>query len=248
MTGLPFLLATVLAATSTLFPAEPPPRDGETLIRQMRERYEGRWYETLTFVQKTTLPSGRVETWYEALSAPGKLRIDIAPLDSQRTLLFRNDSLYEFRGGQRVAAQDLVHPLMVLGFDVYFQPESVTIAKLRALGYDLSRLHETTWQGRATYVVGAQAGDSTTRQFWIDKERLYFVRSLEPAPNDSTKTAETRFEKYHEKGGGWLEHEVQFLLDGQLRMREEYGDARVGVALDSLLFRTDEWTPPAYIK
>src|SRR5688572_24064899 len=166
----------------------------------MRERYQGRWYETLTFVQKTTLPNGKVETWYEALSAPGKLRIDIAPLDSQRTLLFRNDSLYEFRGGQRVAARELVHPLMVLGFDVYLQPDSVTIAKLRGLGYDLSRLHETTWRGRPTYVVGAAAGDTTSRQFWIDKERLYFVRSLEPAPGDATKLAETRFEKYRAMG------------------------------------------------
>ena len=248
MPGLIIFLAAALAAMSFPLTAAPPPRNGEALIRQMRERYEGRWYETLTFVQKTTLPNGKVETWYEALSAPGKLRIDIAPLDSQRTVLFRNDSLFEFHRGRRVAARPLVHPLMVLGFDVYLQRESVTIAQLRALGYDLSRLHETTWQGRPTYVVGAMAGDSTTRQFWIDKERLYFVRSLEPAPSDSTKTAETRFEKYREMGGGWLEHEVQFLVAGQVRMREEYGDTRVGVPLDTLLFRTDQWTSPSWIK
>ena len=246
MLGLSLLLASALAAMPV--PLDPPPRDGEALIRLMRERYEGRWYETLTFVQKTTLPNGKVETWYEAMSAPGKLRIDIAPLDSQRTLLFRNDSLYEFRGGVRVAARELVHPLMVLGFDVYLQPEAVTVEKLRGLGFDLSRLHETTWQGRRTYVVGALAGDTTSRQFWIDQERLYFVRSLEPAPNDSTKIAETRFEAYRKMGGGWLEHEVQFLLAGEVRMREEYGQTRIDVPLDSALFQTDQWTRPGWIK
>ncbi|HEU5042331.1 MAG TPA: hypothetical protein VFT84_15990 [Gemmatimonadales bacterium] len=248
MLALSLLLTTALVSAAAPVPVDPPPRDGEALIRQMRERYHGRWYETLTFVQKTTLPNGKVETWYEALAAPGRLRIDIAPLDSMRTLIFRDDSLFEFRGGHRVAARHLIHPLMVLGFDVYVQPEEVTIGKLRRLGFDLSRLHETTWQGRPTYVVGAVAGDSTTRQFWIDKERLYFVRSLEPAPQDPSKVAETRFEDYREMGGGWLEHEVVFLLNGEVRMREEYGDTRVRVPLDSALFRTDAWTAPTWIK
>ena len=30
------------------------PADGEALVRMMRARYAGRWYKTLTFVQKTT--------------------------------------------------------------------------------------------------------------------------------------------------------------------------------------------------
>ncbi len=246
MLGSSLLLAAAVLVAAPLS-HDPPPRNGEELIRQMRERYEGHWYRTLTFVQKTTLPDGRVETWYEALSAPGMLRIDIAPLDSMRTLIFRSDSLYEFRGGKLVSSRDLVHPLLLLGFDVYVQPESVTVEKLRRLGYDLTRLHETTWQGRLTYVVGAAAGDTTTRQFWIDKERLYFVRSLEPAPQDPAVTVETRFEKYREMDGGWLELEVLFLSNGQVRMREEYGDPRTGVAFDPELFRTDRWGPPGWI-
>ena len=242
------LLFAIAAGSAAPVPRDPPPRDGVALIRQMRQRYQGRWYETLTFVQTTTLPNGKVETWYEALAAPGRLRIDIAPLDSMRTLIFRDDSLVEFRGGRRVGGKTLIHPLMVLGFDVYVQPEDVTVGKLRELGYDLSRLHETTWEGRPTYVVGAESGDTITRQFWIDKERLYFVRSLEPAPQDSTKRSEIRFGQYRPMGGGWLEHEVLFLVDGEVRMREEYGDTRIGVPLDSALFRTDTWTPPAWIR
>lgn len=242
------LLAGMLVATSPATRADPPPKDGAALIRQMRERYDGKWYRTLTFVQTTTLPNGKVETWYEALSAPGNLRIDIAPLDSMQTLIFRNDSLYEFKGGRLAAARELIHPLMVLGFDVYVQPDSVTTAKLRALGYDLGRLHEATWQGRPTYVVGAAPGDSTTRQFWIDKERLYFVRSLEPAPQNPSVTLETRFERYLPMGGGWLEHEVLFLANGQVRMREEYADPRIDVPLDSTLFNADVWKAPTWLR
>ena len=124
----------------------------------MRDRYAGKWYRTLTFTQKTTLPDGKVETWYEALELPGKLRIDIAPLDSGKTLLFRNDSLYVFEQKKLKGSQPLVHPLMVLGFDVYQAPVKETVRKLRGLKFDLTKLHQTTWQGRPTYVVGAEAG------------------------------------------------------------------------------------------
>ncbi len=139
---LPFPSAIALDPGST-----PPPRNGEELLTLMRERYAGKWYRTLTFTQKTTLPDGKIETWYEALELPGKLRIDIAPLDSGKTLLFRNDSLYVFDQKTLKASQPLVHPLMVLGFDVYQAPVKETAQKLRGLKFDLSKLHQTTWAG-----------------------------------------------------------------------------------------------------
>ena len=51
------LLGIVFGLTPALAAVEPP-RNGEELIRQMRDRYDGKWYRTLTFVQKTTLPNG----------------------------------------------------------------------------------------------------------------------------------------------------------------------------------------------
>ena len=74
---MPSLVTWLVAATLSLAP-----KTGEDVVRAMNERYAGRWYKTLTFVQKTTYPDGRIETWHEALSMPGLLRIDIEPLDS----------------------------------------------------------------------------------------------------------------------------------------------------------------------
>ncbi len=68
---LSLLLASRALAQSPARDEAPPPRTGEELIQQMRQRYDGKWYRTLTFVQKTTLPDGKIEIWYEALSAPG---------------------------------------------------------------------------------------------------------------------------------------------------------------------------------
>lgn len=214
----------------------------------MRERYAGKWYRTLTFTQKTTLPDGKVETWYEALELPGKLRIDVAPLDSMKTILFRNDSVYAFEQGKLKDAKPLVHPLMVLGFDVYEAPVSQIVGKLRGLNFDLSKLHQTTWQGRPTYVVGAEPGDTVSPQFWIDVERLYFVRSLEPSKKTPGVINDTRFGKYIPLAGGWVEMEVLFLANGQQRVKEEYSNAKANVRLDSLIFDPSTWKAPGWVK
>jgi hypothetical protein len=224
------------------------PANGEQLIKQMRDRYSGKWYRTLTFTQKTSFADGRVETWYEALELPGKLRIDVAPLDSMKTLLFRNDSLYQFSQGKLKESKPLVHPLMVLGFDVYGAPVGETVKKLKDLGYDLSKLHERTWQGRLTYVVGAQPGDTVSPQFWIDAERLYFVRSVEPSKKDPTVINDTRFEKYIPLGGGWVETEVLFLSNGKQVVKEEYLEPKADVKLDPAIFVPDTWTAPGWVK
>lgn len=242
----------VLAAAPSPVAATPgaaidPPKDGVELLGLMRERYLGKWYRTLTFVQKTTLADGKVETWYEAAELPGKLRIDIAPLGGKRTLLFRNDSIYEFEGGKLAESRPMIHPLMVLGFDVYAQPVDKTIRQLQALGFDLTRLHESTWQGRPAYVVGAAAGDTVTRQFWIDKERLYFVRMVEPGKQNPTARVETQFNKYIPMGQGWLETEVRFMVNGETKILEEYTEPKAGVELNPAIFEARRWVPPGWV-
>jgi hypothetical protein len=238
----------VLATVPSPVGAIATPKDGVELIGRMRERYVGKWYRTLTFVQKTTLADGKVETWYEAAELPGKLRIDIAPLEGKNTLLFRNDSLYEFKAGKLAESQPMVHPLMVLGFDVYAQPVDATVRQLQALGFDLGKLYESTWQGRPAYVVGAAAGDSVTRQFWIDKERLYFVRMVEPGKQNPSTRVETQFNKYIPMGQGWLETEVRFMVNGETRMLEEYTEPKAGVELNPAIFEPGRWVPPGWVR
>ena len=241
------LCLVALAAVSPSALSTDPPKDGVEVVTRMRERYLGKWYRTLTFIQKTTLPDGKVEIWYEAAELPGKLRIDIAPLQGKNTILFRNDTLYDFKGGKLAEAKPLIHPLMVLGFDVYAQPLDKTLSQLRELGFDLGKVHQAEWQGRPTYVVGAAAGDSLSRQFWIDQERLYFVRMVEPGKKDPATKVETQFNRYIPMGDGWLETEVRFLVNGETKMLEEYTKPRAGVKLDPAIFDPDRWVAPGWV-
>ena len=231
------VLIAALSLASSL--AGPAPRDGRELIRAMHERY-GAWYHTIAFTQHNTATDsvGR-EThsiWREYAALPGRLRIDFLPADSGRGILFRGDTEYVFARDSLQRAIPLVHPLLLLGFDVYLQPAETTLAKLERLGFDLSVMHEETWQGRPMYVVGAALGDRQRLQFWVDRERLVFVRLLQPGRPDSTRTAETRFEDYRVTGSGWLSARVVFLRDGRPVWLEEYVDVKTDLPLDPGLF------------
>jgi hypothetical protein len=217
----------------------PAPRDGRELIRAMHDRY-GTWYRTVSFTQHNTATDSAGHethsTWREYAALPGKLRIDFLPADSGQGALFRSDSEYIFGHDTLVRAVPFVHPLMVLGFDVYLQPPESTLAKLERLGFDLSILHEDTWDGRPVYVVGAAAGDRQRLQFWVDRDRLVFVRMLQPGRRDPARVAETRFEDYREVGAAWLSARVRFFQDGKPVWLEEYVDVRTDVPLDPGLF------------
>jgi hypothetical protein len=226
-------------------PAAPSITTAEQLVTAMHDRYAGKWYSTLSFVQKNTryLPDGRTDTstWSEVLSFPGKLRIDVEPRTNGNGNIYRNDTVYVFNSGRLVRQARAPHPLLLLGFDVYFIPVERSIASLRGIGFDIRRMHEATWQGRPAYVVGAAPGDTRSRQFWIDRDRLVFVRMIEPSRRDTTKTAEIRFNRYYEVGGGWLAPEVEFLIDGARDFLEEYTEIKTGVAVADSVFDPGRW-------
>jgi hypothetical protein len=229
------------------------PKSGEDLVRQMHERYAGKWYHTLTFIQTTTHPDQPTETWYEAGTIPGKLRIDIAPLDSMKAFMYVGDSAFVFDGGKRVAAQRDRNLLMTLGFDVYGQPPETTIAQLRAQSMDLDKIREDTWNGTKVWVVGAEKGDSTTNQFWIEQKRLLFVRLIEAHPSQKNPSGppnllDITFENYQPLGKTWVAPKCVIKVNGKEVQREEYHDIRADVTLPPDLYDTEVYHKAAWIE
>src|SRR6266849_920951 len=76
----------------------------EDLVQTMQKKYAKSWYKTATFVQKTTNidkdGNTKVETWYEAMSLPGSLRIDFTPTKDGNGILFTNSQIYVFKNGK----------------------------------------------------------------------------------------------------------------------------------------------------
>lgn len=103
-------------------------------------------------------------------------------------------------------------------------------------------MREDTWQGKPVYVVGAKQGDTRSKQFWIDKKNLYFVRLIEPIGKDKTQIQEIEFNKYQPvRTGGWIAPEVVFMVDGKRVFLEEYTEIQTNVAVDTNLYDPQKW-------
>ena len=215
-------------------------RSGGDVLRAMHDRYANSWYKTLTFIQKSTTynPDGttKVETWYEALAPPGKLRIDIGPPSNGDGYLMVDGTLTIFKGGKVSATRPLVNMLLELGFDVYGQAAEITDNVVKGEGYDLKKVHEETWEGLPVYVVGAEQGDLKSKQFWVEKKRLLFVRLFEPTRADPKAFQDVRFEDYREMAGGWVAARVEVYANDKKVFSEEYSNIQGNVKLDSGTF------------
>ena len=235
------MVSLVLLGLLSLSPSDP--RDGRELLGQMRQR--AHMYRTLTFTQTTKRPGRPDETWYESARIPNTLRIDIAPMDSGRAIIFRNDSVYSFRGGRMLRSGPYVHTLLLLLGDVFTIPVDSSIARLTREGFDLSKIHEDRYDNRKVWVVGADAGDTTSSQFWIDADRLYMVRMIEHGQDGSTM--DSKILQHQRINGIWVETEMVFYRNGQELQRELYNDVHVNPQLDDAIFEPATYTRPRWI-
>jgi outer membrane lipoprotein-sorting protein len=236
--------ATILAATVICGPvsaaAQSSMASGEAVVNAMYRRYADTWYKTVSFTESMMRRTGAdsvSETWDEVLLMPDRLRIDVRGANPKRAYIYNGDSLFVVRGDSvtRLAQPNL---LFLMGFSVYRQPVEQTLRELRALHFAMTPVREDSWEGRSVYVIGAAKGDLRSRQLWIDRDRLFFLRALQPDARDSAKTDDYRFDNYKHEPGGWISETVLELLDGKVVFHEEYRDVRVNAQLDPAMFQS----------
>jgi hypothetical protein len=247
------LATSLIAAGCTMGPAgsvggtTPAPHDGTAILRAMHERYAGRWFQTLTFVQRTTSrrPDGteQVSTWYEAQRGP-RLRIDMGDPSEGNGALYTADSLYVMKGGKVARAMAEGNPFLPLIVGVYLQPLDVTLGQIARYQVDLTKSYSRDWEGEPTYVVGAAAAsDTTSPQFWVERRRLIVTRFLMPLfPTTDKRNQDVRLENNVRVRGGWLATRVRMLDKGAPIQTEEYSDWRGDVPLAESFFLPERWS------
>jgi sulfur carrier protein ThiS len=78
------------------------------------------------------------------------------------------------------------------------------------------------------YVVGAKAGDSTSNQMWVDRDRLRLVRFIQRnRSGERTTISDIRVQNYKEIQGFEVPTEFLVLRNGRPVWREQYADVRV---------------------
>jgi hypothetical protein len=234
--------AQVASPTTGSAPAPTPSisvSDGESLIRAMHARYNGNWPRMITYNQTTSLlaQSGQNsdQTWYVAISAPGRQRIDYVNPDLGNGMMVRADSTYFFTNGRQVRTAVGWNDLLLLTQDVYHQNPEVTISVLRSLGYQLSRMQSRSFDGRTTYVIGASSStDSASRQFWVERDRLVLVRVREKRRENDF--SDIRLGDFIKVGDGLIAKQTYQLQNGVPRLHQLIANAKVDPALAPDLF------------
>jgi hypothetical protein len=244
----PFAVVLLLGAPSVLAQTKAP-TTGREVLERMRAAYAGKWYHTLTFVQKTTrrLPSGSdtVQTWYESLRHTPEtgtwLRIDIGHPSEGNGIVSSADSSFPVRGGKLTVARAGGNDFLPLIEGVYVQPVERTEKEIAPTNVDMSHVTGGKWQGRDVWIVGtASASDTTSPQFWVDTQRKVVVRMILARPASSPM--DVHLGGYVPLKGGWLATKVEMFVDGVRRQAEEYSDWKADVPLDPGLFSPATWS------
>ena len=245
-----FAVVAIVCSTSLVAPSVAlAQRSGREVLDAMRTAYDGKWYHTLTFTQKTTLRGAdgteRVQTWYEALrhtSASGtQLRIDVGDLKDGNGVIYTADSLWRVRSGKLAGATADGNVFLPLIEGVYVQPVDRTVRELAPTQVDMSKVYQGTWQGRPAWVVGASsAADTASPQFWVDTQRKVVTRMI-LAPVPSRPPMDIHLDGYERAGNGWLATKVTMYVGGVVQQSEEYSNPKVGGELDAMLFDPAKW-------
>lgn len=234
-------------------PEESPPAaltSARDVITGMHDKYAGKWYRTLRFAQTNTFytSSGREEKsrWVENLSVPGRLRIDFEPLSSRSGLLILNNRVTTFDNGRRVDSRRSIQPILTLTADVYAIPAAMTMRRLDSLRIDLGRFRTARLEKKRVYVIGAEDGDLTSNQIWIDADRLLLIRLIQSDKRGNrTITTDTRVGDYRDIDGFPIAHEFISMRDGKPYFKEEYENVRVNADLPAGIFDASRWSAVA---
>jgi hypothetical protein len=223
---------------------------GTQIVQSMHDKYAGKWFKTLTFVQTTTRPvqtKDSLATWYESALLPGRLRIDVGKPSEGNGVLYTHDSTYRIKDGALQQAAAGGNPLIPTLFDVYVVPVDRSLSDIReTLKIDLSKVSEGTFDNRPVYIVGAAPGNERAPQIWVDKERLVVLRQIFAA-NDTT-FIDAQLKDYRPIGKSWIAPRCEFYLNGKLIQKEDYGDIKADVPLSAALFDPAQWkTAPHWV-
>ena len=208
-----------------------------SLLKEMYDRYHNKWQSSLSFNQTTERYRNdslvKSDIRYERISYPDKLRIDFTSPNSGNGIIFRSDSTYVFSNNKITRAIKNENELSFFLGGLYFVPFNEVLAHFKALKYELSKFHTSTWKGKPVYVIGADKDDEKINQLWIDQENLIPVRFLK---YDKNGKEEGWFEDHVRLNGGWSETKCTFIVNDRLLQVEKYHDVVSGGAIDQSIF------------
>lgn len=203
-------------------------KNGEDLVAAMHKRYYKAPCKIYSFSQRNThykadTVSGHSE-WHEIIEFPDKFRIDFGDKAEGNFVVFKNDSVFNFKAGKQVKLRADSNTLLLLLGGMYYRNLEDVFARIKVQGYDLKIISSQKWNGEDVFVIGAGENDLSKNQFWVNKKTLRVLRIIEArGQNDQM---DMRFEAHQDWCKGYVETKVSFRRNGKLEQVEEYYDIK----------------------
>ena len=148
-------------------------------------------------------------------------------------MIQKKDSVFNFRKGKLFRRGPKGEDLTFLLGGLYFIPfDSVKIRMVKE-GYDISKAHESVWEGNKTYVIGTENDGDKANQLWIDMKKLIVVRFVKYTGTDKL---EAIFSGHIPLGKAWSETACSFYANNKLIQKEKYYDCLANTEMDMRLF------------
>lgn len=208
-------------------------KDGKELLRAMHKKYAGKYCQTITFDQKTTRLDSTgankdTSYWYEWISYPDKFRIDFGKKFGGNCVIFKNDSVFNFRNHKLVKKGRDENDLLLLLGGMYFRPIDSVLARLTRSGYNFE-LKEMSDPAKE-YIFG----DSNGQKVIVDAKDLKVLSiTMKYGEKDFL---EIRFDEFKKTCKGFTETKVSAYKNGKPEQKEEYLNLKTSITIPDSIF------------
>jgi hypothetical protein len=200
------------------------------LIQTMHDRNTNNWVKSFSFIQSTYRyqPNGNIDTslWYETITYPDKFRIDFGEPAFGNAVIYRQDSIYQFKNFQLQSARPEVNDLLLMTGAVQVYPVDTTMARLERSGVLTKIFRKDTFMEQPCYVIGQWvAGEKKSKEIWIEENRLLLIRQVESASDGAP--LEIIFSEFTKVQDSWIEQWVTIKYNNNLVQTERYNSITV---------------------
>lgn len=204
-------------------------QNGERYLKKVHKRFYQAPCKIYSFSQKNFHYRNdsliKTSVWHEAIEFPDKFRIHFGDKAEGNYVLFKNDSVYNFRRNVFSKSRADSNSLLLILGGMFYRSFEETLLRLKNAGYNTQLLSEQTWETKEVVVLGASQGDLSANQVWFDKTNMKVIRIIEKL--NANDNMDMRFESYQDWCKGHVETKVAFYRNGKLEQVEEYYDLKI---------------------
>jgi hypothetical protein len=218
------------------------PKTGLEVIGWMRRAHPSRALRSLSFDITTVEYRGERQIERESrayVALPGRLRVDVKPTSTRAGYVRNRQRMSVFDRGRRVSTSNRVDLATLLAYDIFAQSIDTTIMWLDSANIRYGLLRRDYWYGRPVWVVGAERGDHTSPQFWVDADRWRVVRVIQRDARN--RVADARFSDYTALLEVPVAKRIVLYLDGELFQEQRFANVAVNPSLPARAFDLGRW-------